>query len=52
VWPGGGVLRPTVMSDGRIVGRWRGNAVDLFDDCDAAALAAEQRDVARFTATA
>jgi DNA glycosylase AlkZ-like len=49
VGPGGGILKPTVIADGRIVGTWRtGPVPELFDACDEAALAAEVEDVRRF----
>jgi hypothetical protein len=50
VIPGGGVIRPVVVVDGRVVGTWRLNPVraDLFDDADPDRLAREADDIARF----
>jgi len=56
IFPGGGILHPSVMAGGRLVGRWRLNregavGVDIFDAADAvdaAALRAEEEDIARF----
>jgi uncharacterized protein YcaQ len=55
VWPGGGIVRPTVMENARAVGTWRrrGDAIDVepFDAArppDAAQLADELEDVRRF----
>ena len=56
ILPGGGILHPSVMADGRLVGRWRPTregpiAVDLFDAdnaVDKATLRAETEDIARF----
>lgn len=54
VLPGGGVLRPTVLVNGRVEGTWRltkgAPEVDLFGELDAGttdALASEQADVVR-----
>ncbi len=54
IFPGGGILHPAVMADGRLVGRWRPDrdgvaSVDLFEPTDEAALRAEIDDVARFS---
>jgi hypothetical protein len=57
VIPGGGILRASVLADGRIVGTWRVKTVagvksavdtDLAEDVDQAALRAEADDVTRF----
>jgi hypothetical protein len=57
VIPGGGILRASVLADGRIVGTWRVKTVagvksavdtDLAEDVDRAALRAEADDVTRF----
>ncbi|MFF6983657.1 winged helix DNA-binding domain-containing protein [Streptomyces sp. NPDC008343] len=61
VWPGGGVIRPTVVVDGWAVGTWsggrRGGAPVVepfhgsgpFDDATAAGIARESADIARFS---
>jgi hypothetical protein len=53
---GGGIVRPTVLSDGEVVGTWsRGAGVDTFrslTDDERAAAARELEDVERFLATA
>jgi hypothetical protein len=50
VIPGGGMLRPAVLADGRVIGTWQGNPArtTLFTPVDAEALLAEVADVARF----
>ncbi|GAA2724589.1 winged helix DNA-binding domain-containing protein [Actinocorallia aurantiaca] len=45
VHPGGGVLRPTVIADGRIVGVWPGGRIDLWEPADCSA---ELADLVRF----
>lgn len=53
VWPGGGIVRPTVMENGRAVGTWRraGSKVEIdpFDDAPLD-VDAEVADVQRFLA--
>lgn len=61
VWPGGGVIRPTVVVDGWAVGTWsggrRGGAPVVepfpgsgpFDDATAAGIARESADIVRFS---
>ncbi|MDQ3758496.1 MAG: winged helix DNA-binding domain-containing protein [Actinomycetota bacterium] len=59
ILPGGGILRPTICVDGRLVGTWRSKrvgrklsvALEWFSEPDgdwAEALAAEVEDIARF----
>ncbi len=49
VAPGGGIIRPTIVANGRIVGTWRGGPVsELFDECDERALSDEAADIRRF----
>jgi hypothetical protein len=50
VAPGGGIIRPVVVTDGTVVGTWQPNPIrtNLFDGVDAAALAADTADVTRF----
>lgn len=53
VIPGGGILPPTVVADGRVAGTWRSDGtVELLPGAtvDEAALAAEFADVTRFLA--
>jgi hypothetical protein len=56
VWPGGGIVRPTIVANGRALGTWRrtGTRVELEPFLDsalvAAAAAAEIDDVQRFLA--
>jgi hypothetical protein len=58
VAPGGGIIHPVAVADGRVVGTWRrarppgSVTVDLFDAAAAppAAVQAEAADIARFTA--
>ncbi|WP_106400264.1 winged helix DNA-binding domain-containing protein [Actinocorallia populi] len=45
VHPGGGVLRPVVIADGRIVGIWPGGRLELWEPVDCSA---ELADIARF----
>jgi hypothetical protein len=51
VWPGGGIVRPTVVENGRAVGTWRrkGTAIEI-DPFDRAKVAADDEvaDVERF----
>jgi hypothetical protein len=51
VQPGGGILHPVVVADGRVAGTWRTDGtVDLFRDAaiDQVALASELADINRF----
>ena len=55
VWPGGGIIRPTVVENGRAVGTWRlrGTRLDVEPFGAAPDTSAEEDDVRRFlTATA
>ncbi len=49
---GGGLIRPTIVADGRIVGTWRTRSrvieIEQFEPVDRAALLAEVADLARF----
>ena len=52
VQPGGGILRPTVVTDGRVVGRWRTglHGIELFGDAvTPAGLADEIADIRQFS---
>ncbi|MCT7356106.1 winged helix DNA-binding domain-containing protein [Streptomyces sp. 15-116A] len=61
VWPGGGVIRPTVVVDGWAVGTWSGGrrggppvvepfpGSGEFDEATAAGIARESADIARFS---
>jgi hypothetical protein len=59
VQPGGGIVRPTVVADGRIVGTWRAGrpaaadriTAELFDAVDGDALRADIADLVRFSAS-
>ncbi len=51
--PGGGIIRPAIIGDGRVVGTWRvirppSVTPDLFEPVDPTALGAEVDDVTRF----
>lgn len=60
VWPGGGVIRPTVVVDGWAVGAWSGGrrggppvvepfpGSGAFDDATASGIARESADIERF----
>jgi hypothetical protein len=53
VWPGGGIVRPTILANGRAVGTWRRNGgrveIEPFEDA-APAAEDELADVGRFLA--
>jgi hypothetical protein len=46
--PGGGIVHPAVVADGRVVGTWRAERTELFEDVDEAAVRAELADITYF----